>query len=107
MYAGQLEEVVKPLVEFFVKHPNTQVPYGESFTTYISRLFYTISKVEDYSIRHPEKCLLVVTHGSCIEYCINRLEGIPPGTKQLSGFPPAGLYDMMFNGTRWVGKEHK
>lgn len=107
MYAGQLEPVVKPLVDYFVKHPEVEVPYGESFNSFVSRLFYTLDKVEDFSIRHPEKCLLVVTHGSCIEYLIDRLAGIWPGEKVLSGFPPAGLYDMMFDGSRWIGKEHK
>lgn len=107
MYAGQLEPVVKPFVDFFVKHPDTPVPYGESFNTFVNRLFYTLDKVEDFSIRHPDKCLLIVTHGSCIEYLIDRLKGIWPGEKVLSGFPPAGLYDMMFDGSRWVGKDHK
>lgn len=107
MYAGQLEPVVKPLVQFFVDHPDTPVPHGESFHTYIGRLYQTVEKVERYAIRHPDKCLLLVTHGSCIEYLIHRLEGVTPGQKQLSGFPPAGLYDVFYLAGKWQGRMHK
>jgi broad specificity phosphatase PhoE len=104
MYAGQKELVAAPLVKFFEQHPDEPVPFGESFSTYSSRVLYTLGKVEDYALRHPEKCLLVVTHGSCIEMYANHLKGLAPGQKQLGGFPPAGLYDVMFSRGRWFGK---
>lgn len=102
MYAGQLESVVKPLVDFFVAHPDTTVPHGESFNSWMGRLDYTNIKIKSFALRHPESCLLVVTHGSCIEHIISEATGKSGGP--LASFPPAGVFNLMFNGHSWLGE---
>jgi len=107
MYAGQREVVVDPLIQFFINHPLEPIPCGESWQTATNRFMHTLGVVEDYALRHPDKCLLVVTHGSPIQMYRDSLLGYEPGSRELSGFPPAGLLNVMYLNGTWHAKETK
>jgi broad specificity phosphatase PhoE len=96
---GMLVEAMKPMMDFFTRHPAYAVPEGESYGEYWQRWRKSFADICDYAAKNPNEKLLVVTHARNIATLQHRLKGGTIGPVSYDHVPhPCGIMEVTTDG---------
>lgn len=60
--AGMMVEAMKPLLDFFQRHPSYALPLGEPYGDFWGRWKSTFKELCDFAVKNPQERLAVFTH---------------------------------------------
>lgn len=108
---GMLVQEVIPRLNALVDNPTEKAPGGESFSNYIKRFEGAFSKLLAYTLAHPDRPVVAITHSRNFGAAHAYLTGDKSIYKAAHSLPPGGImaYQMTPSGWRetpvWPGDD--
>lgn len=103
---GMLVEAMKPLLDFFQRHPQLPVPEGESYSEYWTRWRKCFAELCDFAQKNPQDKLAVVTHARNIVTVQHWQKGGTIGPVSYDHAPhPGGVMEVVVDGKAFFMKQ--
>jgi broad specificity phosphatase PhoE len=87
---GNYVQAMKPMLDFFQRHPSVPVPMGEPYADYWKRWTRTFKDLCDWAVKNPTDILAVFTHARNLVTTMHVLADKPIGPVSYDNCPLPG-----------------
>lgn len=87
---GMYVDAMKPMLDYFQRHPDLVVPGGESYEDFWDRWKRSFKNISDYVLKNPEEKLVIVTHARNLVTIQHWLKGRRIGPVSYDEVPTPG-----------------